>query len=551
MILENPKKLVTKTVISEVGTAIDEDFSESSSFLPQSRAYSYSSTYEAEINALEITKSQVEHDSYYLTPSSESHRHLGPFSIALIMISKMFGSGIFATPAIIYQGCNGSPVLFFACWIISLVVAFGGMRIYLELSTLIDKNGGLKTYLQFLYYRPKMLMNCIVSILNIIFGYAVTNSIIFSQYSYALVDYTPTLPQVNCLALALILFGTILYGFSVKHAIKLQNVLGGLKVILLLIMVSTSVFVLLPSSWTKVTYNNNLKFDSSFWEIHDFELSKFTSLVLKAVFTLGGYDSVSILTGEVVNPKKTLRKVCPIMIFVMALSFITINFAYLTAIPREELMESNELVGALLFSKIFGESFGSKFMILSVAFSCLGNVLISIYGFGRIDQEAFREGFLPFSQFFASNWPHDAPLPALFVEFTISALILILSPSNDLFDFIVNLGSYPQNFFSLLLGLGVFVLRAKYSYLKHNIKAPLWSTVIFCLMMLFLMLAPLVSPNGDNVYAYCGAISLLGGVLYWYCYFKLAPWWGRYDLVELEIVLTNGTVMKKWERLHY
>lgn len=53
-------------------------------------------------------------------------------------------------------------------------------------------------------------------------------------------------------------------------------------------------------------------------------------------------------------------------------------------------------------------------------------------------QELGREGVLPYSSFFASNKPFNAPLPGLFTQYFISVLLMVLAPPGDAYLFIVN-----------------------------------------------------------------------------------------------------------------
>ena len=53
-------------------------------------------------------------------------------------------------------------------------------------------------------------------------------------------------------------------------------------------------------------------------------------------------------------------------------------------------------------------------------------------------QELGREGILPFSSFFASNRPFNAPLAGLFTEYLVSCIYLIAVPPGDAYIFLIN-----------------------------------------------------------------------------------------------------------------
>ena len=53
-------------------------------------------------------------------------------------------------------------------------------------------------------------------------------------------------------------------------------------------------------------------------------------------------------------------------------------------------------------------------------------------------QELGREGILPFSSFFASNQPFNAPLAGIFTDYLVSCIYLIAVPPGDAYIFLIN-----------------------------------------------------------------------------------------------------------------
>ena len=74
-------------------------------------------------------------------------------------------------------------------------------------------------------------------------------------------------------------------------------------------------------------------------------------------------------------------------------------------------------------------------MSLIVACSTLGNVLAVLFAHGRVIQELGREGILPWSSFFASNKPFDAPFTGLFEHWVVSVIIMLAPPPGDAYNF--------------------------------------------------------------------------------------------------------------------
>ena len=72
-----------------------------------------------------------------------------------------------------------------------------------------------------------------------------------------------------------------------------------------------------------------------------------------------------------------------------------------------------------------------------IALSTWGNNLAAVFAHGRLIQEFGREGILPWSSFFASDWPFHTPLAGLFVQWVVGSAYILLSPPGDAYLFIL------------------------------------------------------------------------------------------------------------------
>ena len=61
--------------------------------------------------------------------------------------------------------------------------------------------------------------------------------------------------------------------------------------------------------------------------------------------------------------------------------------------------------------------------------------MASLFVQGRVIQELGREGILPWSSFFASDWPFRTPMAGLFVQWFISSAYVLLPPPGDAYLF--------------------------------------------------------------------------------------------------------------------
>jgi len=95
--------------------------------------------------------------------------------------------------------------------------------------------------------------------------------------------------------------------------------------------------------------------------------------------------------------------------------------------------------------KVFGAT-AKRVISVFVALSALGNVLTITFAQSRVNQEISKEGIIPFSRFWASNWPGEAPGPGLLLHFIPSIIVIV---GTFLFFSSFKLHAYNQTLSSL------------------------------------------------------------------------------------------------------
>lgn len=119
---------------------------------------------------------------------------------------------------------------------------------------------------------------------------------------------------------------------------------------------------------------------ANFHDIFEGSTSNFHSLaigVVKANYAYSGWQNAFYVMGEVKgpDPTRTIRKAGFISLSIVAALFVLINIAYVAAIPREEIRNSGQLVAALFFRHVFGDTWGAKMLPSMVALSTFGNIV--------------------------------------------------------------------------------------------------------------------------------------------------------------------------------
>lgn len=203
---------------------------------PDDNKYDTIATLSETENAGEIQPSRAVEDDV-LPETSALGRTLSWQSAYIIVISRVIGSGIFATPGAILQQV-GSPGLSLLLWIVGTLVAAAGLSVSLEYGCMLPRSGGMKVYLEFTYRYPRFFATTLVAINAVFLGFTASNCIIFSRYVFfAFGVENASGWAAKAVAAALLVVVTATHGLAPKAGIKIQDFLGWVKIGIIIFMI--------------------------------------------------------------------------------------------------------------------------------------------------------------------------------------------------------------------------------------------------------------------------------------------------------------------------
>lgn len=476
-------------------------------------------------------------------------RHLGLYSTIILFVARMIGSGIFATPGGIFKDVDGSVSLFLTVWLIGAGIAMSGLSVYLELGSLLPRSGATKVFLEYLFPWPKYYSSFIFGIFNVLFNISSGNALIFGQYVRYAFGLENDENKARNLGVGLLIVALLAHGSSRKLGLWIQNFIGGVKLFLIGLMILISCYVmLLPTSVTNIENNLTTDLLSKLPDFNNKSLSLIASVILRTIYSFGGWTTPHMVQNEIHDPIRTLKIAAPFSMLIVILTYISLNLTYLIVIPPREILNSGELVGAILFQKLFGETLGRKILSSIIAISSASNLLVVVYADSLLIQSIAREGFLPLSHAISSNYPNGTPLIALFINVSISIGVLFLPQNGDIYNYIVSMQVYPNQLFHAVLCIGVYKARYRFPEIKAPIKAP-HVAIWFCFWSsLIIFIAPFSSPSTlVRSYSFGGIVLFILGTLYWFVIVKLLPYLGDYKVVRKTVYLIHdGLKTKKW-----
>lgn len=324
-----------------------------------------------------------------LPETAISGRNLTWTSAYMLTISRIVGSGIFATPGNIYKSV-GSVGLALTVWVVGAAIAACGLAVSMELGCMLPRSGGLKVYLEFMYRRPRFLASTMVAIQAVVLGFTASNCIVFGEYVLVALDMEVTAFAQRTLAVGLLTAITVVHGCFLKTGIWIQNALAWVKIGLMAFMAILGLVALFLPQTSSRKNAEALSLARSF-EGSNWDLVALSTSIFKVSYSFAGYDNVNNVLNEVKDPVRTLKTMAPTALLTVAVFYLMLNIAYFIVVPLEDVKTSGELIAALFFEKFFGANVGSIFLSILVAISAAGNVMVVTFALVKYAQAAYIE----------------------------------------------------------------------------------------------------------------------------------------------------------------
>jgi amino acid transporter len=373
---------------------------------------------------------------------SQPRRVLSLFDSVCIIVGTIIGSGIFATAPFIARNTNSFGLLI-AIWIVGGLLALVGALCFAELmSTNQDVVGGDYVYLKKAYGRPVAFMFAWAAFWIIRPGNIGAMAMIFAEYFRKIFSLGSWDLVIYALGAVVLLSMTNLaglrFGKGAQNLLTTAKVIGILAIVLLTLL-RPAKDLDLPSGPTTM---------ASLW----------VAMVL-VMFTYGGWNDISFVTGEIRDPKKNLFRSLVLGTLTVTAIYVAVNIAYVVGLGYQN-MASSTAVATDLARQTLGEDStlgqrSSQLIALLVCISCLGAINAMILTSPRVYYAVGRD-VRPLK--FLSRWSQqrDVPWEAIVLQTVVTmGLILICLKYQNAFEVIVIV---TAPYFWAFLGLTILAL---------------------------------------------------------------------------------------------
>lgn len=293
----------------------------------------------------------------------------------ILVISRVIGSGIFATPGTILTAVH-SPGLALLLWLVGAIIAACGLAVSIEFGTMLPRSGGYKVYLEYVYRKPRFLASTLVAVHAVLLGFTSSNCVIFSRYVlFAMGWENASSLWKKGLAVWLLTAVTVIHVAFPTGGIRLQDALGWVKMGVVALMILSGLYTILLSPESFPGASDQLAWDH-LWDDSVWNWGIVSTALFKVFYSYAGLDNVNNVLNEVKDPVRTVRSVALTALATSCGMYFLVNIAYFLVVPLDEIRNSGELIAALFFERVFGVRLGRTILPLAVALSAAGNVLV-------------------------------------------------------------------------------------------------------------------------------------------------------------------------------
>ncbi len=367
-----------------------------------------------------------------------SAKSVGYVTAVSVAVADMVGTGVFTSLGFQVVGTHTGFALL-AIWALGGVVALCGALSYAELCATIPRSGGEYHFLRRVYH----------PVLGLLAGWSEI-----------------TVAHAAPIALACIAIGTFLQGIVPGSArtigvVTLLAVTGihavSLKVAQAFQVSSTSVKVLLIIGFVIVgavlPTHTDVSFAPTMQAFGEMRSASFAVSLIYVSYAFSGWNAAAYMVGDIRDPQRTLPRAMLHATLFVTVIYMALNWTFLRAVPMAEMSGKVE-VGGLAASALFGPA-GGRAMNIMLAIVLLSAISAMSFAGPRISQVIGED--VPALEFFARRSADGQPRNALVAQQLI-ALAFILTGT---FEPVLAYAGFTMNLFSLLVVLGVFVLRRR------------------------------------------------------------------------------------------
>ena len=363
-----------------------------------------------------------------------------------MVVGGIIGSGIFFTPAEVARALpTGGWIL--AVWAIGGIVALAGALAYAELGAMMPDAGGGYVYIREAFGPLAAFLCGWMTLLLISTGALAAVAMGFSGYVERYLDLSAVGGRLGMATLTILVLGVTNY-LGVKPGAAVQNALTVAKIVALGALIVAG-FAL----WTSVGPPAPVPDAPA---ARDSLFAGFAAAFVAVLFTIGGWQQLNMVAGEIKRPEWTIPRALTAGIAIVIAIYLGANAVYVHVLGRDGLAASSA-VAADTAVRLVGPT-GGTLITIGAMLSILGFVNVVLLGNSRMPFAMARDGL--FLAAAGRVHPRFGTPHVAIAIMVVWSLVLLFGTRGDLGALLSGVVFADWIFFGLG-GASVFVLRRK------------------------------------------------------------------------------------------
>lgn len=301
-------------------------------------------------------------------------RQIGLGSASLLVVGGIIGSGIFFTPAEVARALGSSNAIL-AAWIIGGVVALAGALTYAELGAMLPDAGGAYVYIREAFGPLAAFLCGWMVLASIASGAIAAVAMGFAGYAERYLSLAPVGGRLGLAALTIALL-TMTNVLGVKPGVVMQNTLTIAKSAALFGLIGLGLLL-----WNAAPNAAAPALPLSAPPPPPL-LRGAASAFVAVLFTVGGWQQMNMVAGEIKDPQRTIPRALLIGISIVIAIYLGANVVYLHELGRDGLATS-AAVAADTATRLIGPR-GAQAITLAAMLSILGFTGVALLTNARV-----------------------------------------------------------------------------------------------------------------------------------------------------------------------
>jgi amino acid transporter len=416
-----------------------------------------------------------------------------------IIVGIVIGAGIFKTPSMV-AGVTHDAGWAVVAWIAGALISLAGALCYAELAAAYPHAGGDYHFLTRAYGRDASFLYAWARATVINTGAIALLAFVFGDYVASVLP--PARGASAMWAAAIVAVLTIVNIVGLRVSARTQNLLtvvevGGLVAVAIAGFAAASPEVTTPPAFSSTP-----------------AAGPFGLAMVFVLLTYGGWNEAAYLSAELRGGRRAILTVLLISIAIIAAAYLAVNVALLKGLGLAGLAAS-KAPGVEVMVKGIGTP-GSQLVALFVAISALTSINATMIVGARTNYATARDW--PALRFM-SGWHarRGTPVAALVLQGLIAlALVAFGALQHDGFEAMVEFTAPVFWTFLLLVGLALFLLRAKDRRTDRPFRVPLYplTPIVFCAACAWLAWSSITYAASRNA-VHVSILVMAVGVVAW------------------------------------